>query len=600
MKMQTIKPDDLIRKSLTALILDVGNQYLMRTKDVKIDTTYLLRRYESEGLAFLTKTLPKLGKHIDMSLKTGYFSPIESFKKDRSGNLPLFLRRLFQNVFDLGGTLLESPCPDSIRMLRQVCFMHYKLEGDYPQELVNECIESFVKTDSELVECEQIDTNKAALIFDASNFIKAVFADFDPEDIFPRPGPGQTADRTHQFARYEPKVRYEKLFQAYPYYRYFYNSSAHLIDRVHHYRKLSSRKSGISRLATVPKDSRGPRIICMEPHEYMWFQQGLGRKIVNHLEDHPLTRGHVNFTNQKINGDLALQGSIDGQWATLDMKEASDRISTSLVEALFDDCPKLLGKLLGASTEHIELPDGRIIRKKKFAPMGSALCFPVMSIAHYALMIAAIRVNHGVSLYEARKSCYVYGDDLIVKTKYVDSIMTEFPTYGLKFNPDKCCVQGHFRESCGVDAYAGVNITPQRVKTYTFPRKDGTKLSTALAVFHGLYTRGLWNTAKVWREGIERAYGNLPCVSDGSSCLGWVVPKAHLAEANRHWLRWHANLQSPALRARCIVTEPWCSLIGGWEQLLRSQVHCKQGNSTTIVERFRTKMVWKRIPLSGL
>jgi hypothetical protein len=598
MKIQTLRPDDHIGKSLTAFFKDVGNQFQMRTQDLRLDTNLCLHRYVYEGISFVTKTLPKFGKHFDVCLKSGEFTPTSLFKRGK-GVLPCFMQGLTKKVFNTDGTLLDNPDCDAIRLIRQICGMFYKLEMDYPKELEDVGVSNFVACDVSLDHVRNIDLDQSGAIYIAQEFITKLFKHFDPDEISPRPGPGQTADKVSRQDRYEPHVIYKQLHEAYPYYKYFYTSSRHLLDSVRRYRQLPKIPSGISRLAFVPKDSRGPRIICMEPHEYMWLQQGLGRALVDWCESHYLTKGHVNFTDQTINGKLALQSSSNREYATLDMKEASDRISADLVDILFEGVPRLRDKLLALSTPEIALPNGDILRKKKYAPMGSALCFPVMSIVHYALGIAAMKCeNPRVPLKHLTKVYYVYGDDLIVKTKYANTLLEYFPLFGMMFNTEKCCIQGHFRESCGVDAYAGVDVTPQRVRKNPFVKSKPTDLPNLVAMFQGFFRRGLWNVAKVWQDLIIARFGDLPCVTKTSSAVGWTVPRSQVFLANKAKWKWVPDIQSYGMRVRTIVPRPHASMIGGWEQLVCAQLH-KREESTTFNIRDNIRVRWSRISLSA-
>lgn len=596
--MRTIKPDDLFNKSLTAFFKDVGNQYQVKRIDQDRDIHTALCRYRKEGLGFVTKTLPNLGKHFDQALKSGHFHLQTSFRTKKGETLPCFMQGLLKLVFTTNGTLLDNPDINAIRLIRQLCFMFYKVEGDYPQELVDESIGNFIKVDRCLQECDRITPAKAGGIYHASRILGIILAGFDPKDISPRTGPGQSSTKIPHELRYEPLVKYPKLHSAYPYYSYMYMNSRHLLDRVKNYRNLPEKQS-ISRLAIVPKDSRGPRIICMEPPEYMWIQQGLGRAIMAHLERHWMTAGKVNFSDQSINGDLALSSSKSGEYATLDMKEASDRVSSTLVESLFEEVPDVLRCLQATSTEYIELPDGRMLRKRKYAPMGSALCFPVMSLVHFSLAVASIHMATGLSYKAIAKTTYVYGDDIIVATEHAQALFDTFPDYGLKFNVDKSCTTGKFRESCGIDAYDGVNITPQRVKTYTSSKRSPSSLASHLAMFHGFFNRGLWKLAKVWQDRIDRTWGKLPCVSKTSATMGWIVPRTLIIEANASILKYDDKLQSQYVSARINSARPDRYMIGSWEQLVRSQLETEQG-SDRLIRRGHNKMLWSRIPLSCL
>jgi hypothetical protein len=633
---RTITPDATVINLLTASLEDVGNQFQIAQQEIARDIDYALRRLRSEGISFVTKTMPNFGKHLDGCLQNRHFSPFTAFKKARNGALPLFLRGLTKRVFAADGTLQDNPCIDAIRYLRQLAFTFYKLEMDYPEELVDECIRSFVDTDKQLIQCDQILPDKASIIYEAQRLVSRIFRDFDPGDITPRPGPGQSAERRPRWERYEPHVRYRQIDSVLPYNRYFILGGTHLLATARSLRRLPVVTLGESRLALVPKDSRGPRIICMESCEYMWFQQGLGRAVMRHVEMNQLTAGHVNFTDQTVNGRLALHGSRTGIHATLDMKEASDRISRNLVEILFQDVPKLRDCLLALSTKRIRLPSGDLMETRKFAPMGSALCFPIMSVVHFVLMLAALKHKYPRRKYKAlAEDIYVYGDDLICRTEDASLFMSDLPQFGLMFNEAKSCTKGNFRESCGVDAYNGIDVTPQRVKRIRFEKRNSSHIQKAFAMFHGFFDRGMWRTAKIWRELIESTWGNFPCVTSRSPALGWVVPRDKIFLANQG--RWRQSFQHACtgfgdqvpdslkavgrpshsywLRARCVSIKPFASAAPGWHGLFRWFIERSESNRTpgwrdrlyptdresiSFSQRGQTKIVWRRIPSFGL
>jgi hypothetical protein len=163
-----------------------------------------------------------------------------------------------------------------------------------------------------------------------------------------------------------------------------------IIDRVQWYRGLERLPAGTAKVVLVPKDSRGPRLISAEPLEYQWIQQGVGRSIVAHLEAHHLTKGRVNFTHQEVNRRLAQESSATLELATLDLKDASDRVSLELVRRVFKNTPELVRALEAIRTDATLLPDGRVQSLKKFAPMGSAVCFPVEAFVFWAILTASI------------------------------------------------------------------------------------------------------------------------------------------------------------------------------------------------------------------
>jgi hypothetical protein len=584
---------------LTACLKDAGNLNQISPKDVRADIEYVKRRIQSEGVSFCTKILPKFGAAIFRGIELGSFSIFPYFKKRKNRVLPCFLHGFTERIFADDGSLLDNPDVDCLSALRQITYGLYKVEGDYPKELVNGYIHDFRCTDASLCHCDTISPATAGVIDIAADILAYVLKDLDLGDLSPRPGPGQTSCKTRMRNRFQPNVHYAHLHERFPYYKYFYCSTDHLLDRVKCYRALKREESGTSKLTTVPKDSRGPRIICMEPHEYMWIQQGIKDLLVERLESHPLTRGHVNFTDQTINGELALKASCSGDHSTLDMKEASDRISRSLVDLLFDQLPTLKSALFAASTGKALMPEGDILHMKKFAPMGSALCFPVMSAVHFALAVASVKVHTGGSIRAIAKNIYVYGDDLVVRTDYVPYLFEEFPVYGLVFNQDKSFYRGRFRESCGVDAYNGINITPIKVKSLRILPRNAASIKRAFDVYHDFLNRGYIEIAKLYGSAI-RTLGVFPYVRENSPALGWISPHSRMYLNGSLRRKWDKDLQTYRVLVRIICARPSDRMKGDWERFLRANLAVQQGDTLRIVERDQTRIVWAWLPLSSL
>jgi hypothetical protein len=242
----------------------------------------------------------------------------------------------------------------------------------------------------------------------------------------------------------------------------------------------------------------------MESLEYQYIQQGLKDALYPHIERHPLTRGYVNFTHQSINQRLALEGSANDSWATLDMKEASDRVSLQLVRLLFSGT-ELLKALEACRSDSAEFPKelgSHVIRLYKFAPMGSALCFPIEALCFWALCKSILGHELGVlNRLEEIPEVYVYGDDVIVPKMYAKIIIEALPRYGLKVNADKSFYDGPFRESCGYDCFKGEVVTPIKVRK---PCQD-QKASSEVVVSYSEYVRafsaaGYYETSKYLRS----------------------------------------------------------------------------------------------------
>lgn len=565
-------PNDSVYQSMFLRLFDdlltCVSDYTQEECDA--DRSYAINRLRHEGTTFLTTTLPSLGKHLDSAFQAGAFEPHPAFKREKGRTTPAFLRVLFKAVFDECGVIRDQPDPEAVGHIRQVCFMFYKLADDYTPELVEKCINDFCTVDEELSNLDLSDASLRPIIIEAKKMITRVFRDFNPRDIVPRPGPGASASGTHKSQRYEMRTHWEQVHEVYPMYEYFYIGKDHLIDRVRAYRAAPRKAAPSSKMRLVPKDSRGPRIICMEEQEIMFLQQGLADAMRKCIESHPLTTGRVNFTNQEINRQLAKTASLmQSAKATLDMKEASDRVSRRLVATLFGGTT-LLRSLLALSTPAIELPGGSVLRTEKYAPMGSSLCFPVMSIVHYALGMAVIKLTSNRSSKAIANCMHVYGDDIIVDTDHVAALFEWFPKFGLKFNEGKSFWKGPFRESCGFDAFLGRNVSPQRIKRRFFDSTTPRDLLSALDCEYLLFERGYSVTAEYLRAVIENRHGErFPFVCSTSPIVGWR--RSHPTDFDVTMLksRYHRSWQTKQLRARIFETAPDCSMAGGWEQLMR-------------------------------
>jgi hypothetical protein len=375
------------------------------------------------------------------------------FLEVRSLKLPLFLGYAIKCA--INGDPLAVEC------VRQLSYAFYKLEVGYDEKVVKEFLDQFRNTDSNL---PFVSTSQDLYVLDLVDNMRAlisrVLCNADPLDIVPSHGSGATACRTPNWDKYHKLRYYPKLDNLFSYSDYFFFSLTHLADE---YEKLENSEVSIprARVCLVPKDSRGPRIISCEPAELMYIQQGLMRKLYATIENHPMTIGHVNFSDQVTNRELARTGSIDNSLATLDLSEASDRVSLDLVRQVFP--ANWVEALEACRSEETLLPDGSIVKLNKFAPMGSSCCFPVEALVFWACAQASLQILHKASKYRLYE-IFVYGDDIITPQLFAEDVIHGLESIGLLVNRDKCYVNGPFRESCGGDFYLGVDVTPIRVR----------------------------------------------------------------------------------------------------------------------------------------
>lgn len=581
-----------------SLLRDIANRHsdYIDCSGFDQDMKVILDRCRQEGISFLTKTLPSLGKALDKALATDtqFSHPafacrfVSGTNKFRT-NIPLFMGSLFELVFspdgmprygfenheDLGPSDYAGATPEAIlavKSLRQVCYLLYKLKLPSTNEQERNVLDSFGRTDSNLLpafEAGQGRSDVQAITQIARGLILRATCSFDPYAINPRHGPGVVATGEKPWNKMLFKRYYSKIDEVYPYSDYFFYSASHLVDELSSLEQLEDTPLGVAKVVLVPKDSRGPRLISCEPLEFQWMQQGLARALVKHIESHPLTRGHVNFTSQEVNRELALLGSSSGQYVTLDMKEASDRVSCKLVESLFGN--PLLKCLMALRTDATRMPDGRIVHLNKFAPMGSALCFPVEALCFWALIVAIIHREHNEgSIFDAAREVFVYGDDIIVRREVYASVLQYLPEFALMANEDKCCTEGLFRESCGCDAYAGVDVTPLKVRT-VWSSNRASVLSSYTSYQAWCVENGYDTVATYIENEVEARFERLPLsASRDVGFLHWYAPDRDAYKYNRKYFRTRFNrflhtyeIYGLGVRAAHKVcgAHNWCSLL---------------------------------------
>jgi hypothetical protein len=216
-----------------------------------------------------------------------------------------------------------------------------------------------------------------------------------------------------------------------------------------------------SRVKFVPKNAKKLRTICMEPVTLQYFQQGVMRVIYKYMTRHPFLSERVKLHDQTQNQEAAQLGSSLNNYATIDLSAASDSVSWSLVKQLFKGT-RILPFMIATRSRVSILPDGTEVAQEKFAPMGSALCFPTECLIFCAITEYVARCHD--CRYDGTKESYtfytIYGDDIVVPTNWVKPLVHLLTRYGFLVNEDKSFTNGPFRESCGKEYYQGRDVTP--------------------------------------------------------------------------------------------------------------------------------------------
>jgi hypothetical protein len=328
------------------------------------------------------------------------------------------------------------------------------------------------------------------------------------------------------------------------------------------------------KVTLVPKTQKTPRVIAMEPTCMQYMQQALLRCLLEHHSKDDFLRDVIGFDDQVPNQELARLGSIDQRTATLDLSDASDRVSNQLVRAMFAQYPHLHAAIDATRSRRAVLPEirgsrKRVVRLAKYASMGSALCFPIEAMVFTTLIFLGIQRSLNEPLYrrtlfEFRGSVRVYGDDLIVPVDHVPTVVRTLEHFGARVGTGKSFWTGKFRESCGREYFNGHDVSLTRVRQ-EFPtsRQDATEVVSAVSLRNQLYMSGYWRVCRWLDEYLERLLGHFPVVLPTSSVLGRVSALGFQSERD------HPSLHSPLVRGYVVEAKPPLDHLEGPNALLK-------------------------------
>lgn len=200
-----------------------------------------------------------------------------------------------------------------------------------------------------------------------------------------------------------------------------------------------------NRVETVPKNWKTDRTIACEPEGNLPFQLAFDGYAKGRLR-----KIGIDLRDQSRNQRLALESSVTEEFVTVDMKNASGTICYNAVAwLLHPDWFKILDQLrspkyrgsCGEGTYHM------------FSSMGNGSTFALETLIFAAACHAA-----------GSRKYSVYGDDIIIEPEYYEKFLQLVDFFGFTVNKEKTFTSGPFRESCGMDAYDGVNVTPVYIR----------------------------------------------------------------------------------------------------------------------------------------
>lgn len=495
------------------------------------------RLLEEHGIAFATLVLPAAGKWLDHCIANGAISghrPLYHGRRSES-KIPKYQWYLWDRIFDDEGVLRENPDHTAMFFLRQSYYFAKKLNIDCEKEKTFAAVESFIALERSLPlsnpnswdsdspfwssptghpiwgesayhprQDDLFDSKLSSLPSFHWKKFRALcrtwatsLGHLDVLSLEPKHGPGAVSDAVPEI-KYDFTIWPKKLNSIFP--------ADWFASHDFHDRTKSDVEIG-SIMHAVPKTQKGPRLIAAEPTAHQWAQGALQRWLEEKVKASPLALS-IDFRNQSYSQRLALESSRTGEYATVDLSEASDRVTTRLVEYVFQGHETLLDCLHACRTRFITIPSSlsrhgadEMVALRKFSTMGSAVTFPIQTIiftlmGHFALMWED--EDWDTSLRGMRNRAHrvrVFGDDIIIDARAYGKLVSILDECLLRVNRDKSFHQGLFREACGMDAFDGVDVTPAYIRSPYSPRKPES-LASVLECSNNFHKKGFWNTAE--------------------------------------------------------------------------------------------------------
>lgn len=311
---------------------------------------------------------------------------------------------------------------------------------------------------------------------------------------------------------------------------------------------------GVTKIAEVPKTIKSNRIVSSEPALYMYAQLAVADDLDRQM--HQLYRKHVSLHDAELhNGFLRRHGAC-----SIDLSDASDHVSMDLVKAVL---PQLWPVLARVRSSASLFPDGEEVDLSTFAPMGSGVCFPILTLV--CIGICGFAKHLLAKTYPWMRQnlwFHVYGDDIIVPQEMYSLVCSLLTFSGLKVNEQKSCPTGIYRESCGLELYDDVEITPAYLRD-PLQSVPATKVESACGI---LVARGFDRTAEA--------------VADLSNCA--------------RYFSYDSNLQRSEMCVRTISARQKTRSLEGWSGLNRwNSLHTLQDEIQGATVEVWTRPAWR-------
>lgn len=542
----------------TALLKDIAVYLPEDQEEWNRDLKRLTLLNRTRDTSVFTMDLPALGKALDKALSVGRLDldgmPLS--KARHPGTIgPRLFWGLWSRLFDSSGRLKDNTDPNIVLFLRTLLYVGKNYKSDCAPKYLYEATKEFFDVEAGLpppspfwdgdgsncFSCDfghirdlvatsadqpllsigqQLDDTRVLdSVQRVADIISTTLGPIGLEELSFNHGPGAVSDlRRGQYKYLFPSwgSRLESLF---PY------DMCGVTTLVYREVDLSQ---GLPILFTeekadllaVPKTMRGPRLIAKEPTCHQWIQHGVQDFLYSRISRSWLATS-IDFSDQSLSQDHARAASISGMDCTMDLSSASDRISCSVVQRVFRRNPLLLGAFSACRTRFLsnaidkKLDD--LLRLRKFSTMGSALTFPVQSLVFLSVVLGVGRHLEPRKSYRIlARQVRIFGDDLIFPKSWKSSVEKVLTWLHLKVNQTKTFDEGNFRESCGMDAWHGYDVTPPHVLSNIVESEPAT-LASWIAVANNFFKKGFWHVSNWLDSRVPRKLMNrLPVVREGS------------------------------------------------------------------------------------
>lgn len=565
----------LLRELLFGVLTDVERAYPKDAHEWERDKTRLHSIANRSELWFFTLTLPSWSKLLTNGLEQG---SISSFggphgRPVKGKAYPRLFSGLFSRIFDDKGVLRVDADGLAIRYLQTLLNLGKKLRMQCNDKTVISTVQSFVETEESLRHYtlnwgDDVLYHDHGLSLTGDGGVarepeeRGLFSQYNrPSETLlpclgaiqsvadritssfgspfgglePHHGPGAISDRVcTSSSKYQFPYWPEKLERVFPYAEFGLPNLSYWIQPVDGPELRFKDQRVPSRLIAVPKTQKGPRLIASEPSSNMWMQQALRQFLEKSTQASPLVNC-IAFRDQSHSGQLALQSSLTQSHATIDLSDASDRLSCWLIERMFRSNQDLLTAFNAVRTDVIEIRRSRdlpvpkncpkLIKLKKFSTQGSALTFPVQTIVYAIICVGVLIQERGWrvgrrAIERATGEVRIYGDDIIVPVDVSDKVVEVITHLGFKVNVTKTFSKGNFRESCGVDGYKGMDVTP----AYLLEPYDVSRPTSVMSIVecsNNFLRKGFLHASEsILKTLPEQVRKHIPLVGAGSGAFG--------------------------------------------------------------------------------